>query len=661
MPGAAARHAGAHALQAVALRLGKCLDAIGGAAEQLARVAIQRAEGLLQLLRRVEELVLRRGQIAQSHGGLHQRIQAAALHLLDDLLCDRRRTLVEGHAASARHLLRTQTAQQRRAVLLLLRVHLRLVGVHCGRRRRARCSGTGLRLLVGRRRLGSVDRRCYVRGRLQLALVVLRLGVARTTRHLEGALVEHALDVGDRDAGAGARHQRKVEHVCGLGSHLGLGGGVAQLVRLLDELTLQEDRVFVEALGVGANRRAETTFLERVHETGDTAALAKARVGFQMAEADALLAHHELQCVAVAVGADRQQLLVVTRGETLLPEAALARPVHAAQRLHRGGHALRRRVHQAQAALLLIHHHRGHEAVGTLAGHRRQECIGECEAARVQRHAHLALHAQLIERAHLLHGGDAARHAETRGELALVAQLGQATHRAQVDALHEALTLHEGHQEAAGVRLQLLDEFGHATTRLGLPAVHHHLTVARVQRHDHAIARQLLQQLRLGCGADDHALRTPVQVLAGTLHAADATAHAARCLREQLADHRLVAATTERRVQIDDGDLAGQTEAVRDRNRVTGIDLELFRIATHQLYGVTVDQINTGDDTLSGLMLTLGRPGITSILVAHRNTNWNGFTKNSLQFFNRHFTIVKDRCSQDCIGTSFESINHVFR
>lgn len=93
----------------------------------------------------------------------------------------------------------------------------------------------------------------------------LWLGVAGPPAHLQRALVQVALHVRQGDAHLGSRHQRKVQHVRHLRGHVLSRGSLRQLLRLLQQLVLQELGVIKQALGVGAGWR--------VYEAGRQGAL----------------------------------------------------------------------------------------------------------------------------------------------------------------------------------------------------------------------------------------------------------------------------------------------------------------------------------------------------------------------------------------------------
>ena len=161
-------------------------------------------------------------------------------------------------------------------------------------------------------------------------------------------------------------------------------------------------------------------------------------------------------------------------------------------------------------------------------------------------------------------------------------------------ALHAALELDEGHQEAPHEPAQPLHALEDALAGALAPALHDDLAIARVERGDDPLGRQLAQHLGAGRRAQHHAVGAAVEPGQRGLGRADAPADAAARPGQQLLEERAVVALAARAVQVDHGDLAGQGEAARDGARVAGVDLEL--LAADELDGLAGLDVNRWDD-----------------------------------------------------------------
>ena len=160
---------------------------------------------------------------------------------------------------------------------------------------------------------------------------------------------------------------------------------------------------------------------------------------------------------------------------------------------HRLADRFLRRVDQTQADAALVDDDGGVEAVGPVGDQGRHDGVGEIEPAGVERHADLGVGADLVQRPDLVGRG----HASGDGDAAVLAGGGDdGLGELEVGAAHPALELDEGHQEPAGMGLQLGDALQDAPARPLLPALDHHLAVTRIQCGDDALARQLGEDLR---------------------------------------------------------------------------------------------------------------------------------------------------------------------
>ena len=116
----------------------------------------------------------------------------------------------------------------------------------------------------------------------------------------------------------------------------------------------------------------------------------------------------------------------------------------------------------------------------------------------------------------------------------------------------------------------------------------------RVERGDHPLARQLLQDLRARGGAEHDADGATIEPGDRGRDVADAAADPAGREVDEVLDHRGVRALAERGIEVDHRDLADQAVAPRERPRVAGI--ERLLLAADQLDRMAVLQIDRGDD-----------------------------------------------------------------
>jgi hypothetical protein len=116
-----------------------------------------------------------------------------------------------------------------------------------------------------------------------------------------------------------------------------------------------------------------------------------------------------------------------------------------------------------------------------------------------------------------------------------------------------------------------------------------HLAAGRIDGDDHALARELAEEVRLGLRADDDLGSARGEHLLGPLDGADPAAHAALGLGAEAADQLEVVALAQRRIEVDDGDGTVAPEAAREAKHVAALEhllpaaTQLHRLAAHQI------------------------------------------------------------------------------
>ena len=142
--------------------------------------------------------------------------------------------------------------------------------------------------------------------------------------HLERSPVKMAFDVAQCHSSGNAASHHEVHHVCGLGGDVVRVLCLHQLLRLLEELLLQEAGVVEEPLRVRAGRSRSKSVLQDRLQFVHSMLVTPAGASVQVAEGGrrAMLDDGEAKSVAIAVGSYRQELLVHAAGIPLPPESS---------------------------------------------------------------------------------------------------------------------------------------------------------------------------------------------------------------------------------------------------------------------------------------------------------------------------------------------------
>ncbi len=286
----------------------------------------------------------------------------------------------------------------------------------------------------------------------------------------------------------------------------------------------------------------------------------------------------------------RWRRLRIAGGFALAPQAAGARVVDAALLVERARRTIEVRVGETQRDAVLVGDDRGPQAVGAVGVHAGADGVGETEAAGVEGHADLGVDSFAVERGDLRDVRHAAGDRQTRVPGVLL-QLHGAF---DAEAAHGSFGLDEGDEEAADEVAQLFHAFGDAGAGGLAPAVRHYFAVVRIQRGDDALARELAEDLGASRGAEDDLVSAGIQPAPGCVDVADAAADAAAGEREEIGHDGAVAPLAEGRVEVDDGDLADDAEALGDGARVAGV--EFLFAALHELHRGAAHEIDRRDD-----------------------------------------------------------------
>ena len=304
-----------------------------------------------------------------------------------------------------------------------------------------------------------------------------------------------------------------------------------------------------------------------------------------------------------------QQLLRRSGALPLAPQPALAGAVDAASLLHRRVEALCVGVREPERAPPLVDHDRRPQAVTTIGTQRRGDCFRERQAAGVERHPDLRVGAEAIERGDLAGQRDPAGDRDPR----TARRAHQLLDLLDRGAAETTLPLHEGDEEAVDEARKLFHPLDDPAPGSLTPAVDHHLAVARIERRDHAVAGKFAQQLRGRHRPQDNLARPPVEPATRGLHVADPAADAARRDPAEALDQRGVLPAPERGVEVHHRDLAGESKALRDRDRISRV--EHLLLAPHELHRPSVHHVDRGNDHLRTSRPSWARTRFTSATV----------------------------------------------
>src|SRR6267143_2128593 len=312
-----------------------------------------------------------------------------------------------------------------------------------------------------------------------------------------------------------------------------------------------------------------------------------------MAESASPLTDCKAQRVAVTVELDAQQLLRVAGGFALHPNRlARSRPIDPAPLVDGTDQRLSRAPDESQRLSQLLTDHGGPHTPPAVEwlGKRSRERLAQGQAVCVQRHAHLRIRPERIERLYIIGCGNST----CRRDACWPGRRDGVAHGLEVESAHRAFVLDLGEEKPTHIWGQRGDPFTDASASVRAPSVDHDVAMLRVNCRDHAVARQLAAQLRAGDSPQHYLARAGIEPGAGRLQRANPAADATGCAPYQRLDQRGVRALAESGVEIHDGDLADDGELLEALQRVSTIEHVLSSMP--QLHGATLHDVDAGHD-----------------------------------------------------------------
>ena len=290
-----------------------------------------------------------------------------------------------------------------------------------------------------------------------------------------------------------------------------------------------------------------------------------------MTETDTPLPDREPDRIAVAVEIDANQFLFRAGRRALLPESPASRPVHATARVDRAAEARRVRPGQAHRRTRFVAHHRRPQPVRTVASKQASDDLRGIEPTFIERASDLDVDADPVERRDLLH-----RPRPARGHQPSITDQPPQTRRTfQVQPRAGALVLDERRQESGHERTKPFDPRLHGVTGPPTPPSINHLAVPGIHRGDHAVTGKRGQKFRGRGGADHHLARACIEPTNRRRPVADSTTDPAPASATESFDDLPVVTLADRRVEVDDRDLAESGETVHVHERISTIEQEL--------------------------------------------------------------------------------------
>ena len=217
---------------------------------------------------------------------------------------------------------------------------------------------------------------------------------------------------------------------------------------------------------------------------------------------------------------------------------------------------------------MLVTHDRGPEPVRPIARQRRGYRIGQMKGTGIERHPHLGIDPGPVGFGDLPCRGKAPRHRQ----LGFARRPFKFEGTPEIRSRHTALAFDEGDEKTAGKPFELRHPRFDGLAAPHGPAMGDDIAIDGIEGGDNPLARQFREDFGPRCGAEDDLAGSGIEPAPCRCDIADSTADAARRETHEFLDQPAVVTPSERRVEVDDGNLAGKAESLGDRPGITGLD-----------------------------------------------------------------------------------------